>query len=95
MVRPRKMRIVNLEPGATYFKPRQIPLSELEEVELELEELESLRLTNILKLNQSDAALKMNVHQSTFQRTLKKAGEKVTDALVNGKAIKIKGKINH
>jgi len=33
----------------------------------------------------------MKIHQSTFQRTLTRAREKITDALVNGKAIKIHG----
>jgi len=91
MVRPRKIKIVNFEPGVTYFKPRAIPLSKLEEVELTLDELETLRLVNIKKLSQEDAAKKMKIHQSTFQRTLTRAREKITDALVNGKAIKIHG----
>jgi uncharacterized protein len=91
MVRPRKIKIVNFEPGATYFKPRAIPLNLLEEIELNLDELETLRLSHLEKLNQEDAAKKMKIHQSTFQRTLTRAKEKVTDALVNGKAIKIHG----
>ncbi len=91
MVRPRKVRIVNFEPGVTYFKPRAVPLNQLKEVELTIDELETLRLSNIQKLSQQDAAEKMDIHQSTFQRTLARANEKVSDALVNGKAIKIKG----
>jgi uncharacterized protein len=91
MVRPRKIKWINFEPGATYFKPRAVPLSELEEVEITLDELETLRLSNLKKLNQADSAIKMKIHQSTFQRTLTRAREKVTDALVNGKAIKLHG----
>lgn len=91
MVRPRKIKIVNFEPDVTYFKPRAVPLRTLEEVELTLDELETLRLSNIKKLNQEDAAKRMKIHQSTFQRTLVRAREKITDALVNGKAIKIHG----
>lgn len=91
MVRPRKIKLVNFEPDVTYFKPRAVPLSNLEEVEITLDELESLRLSNLEKLNQTLAAQKMQVHQSTFQRTLTRANEKITDALVNGKAIKIRG----
>jgi len=63
----------------------------LGEIDVSFEEIESLRLTNIEKLSQEEAAKKMKVHQSTFQRTLARAREKVTDALVNGKAIKIQG----
>lgn len=91
MVRPKKIRIVNYKPGVTYFKPRAVPLNQLEEVELTIDELETLRLSNIEKLSQQDAAEKMNIHQSTFQRTLARVNEKVSDALVNGKAIKLKG----
>jgi uncharacterized protein len=91
MVRPRKIKHVNFEPNVRYFKPRAIPLNKLEEVELNIEELETLRLANLEKLSQIDAAEKMNIHQSTFQRTLLRAREKITDALVNGKAIKIEG----
>ena len=91
MVRPRKIKIINFEPNTTYFKPRGIPLVSLEEVEISFEELEALRLSNIEKLCQEDSAIMMKIHQSTFQRTLKRAREKITDALVNGKAIKIHG----
>jgi uncharacterized protein len=91
MVRPRKIKIVASEPHVTYFKPRAIPLSQLEEVELTICELESLRLANLENLSQAKAAQKMDIHQSTFQRTLQRAREKTTDALVNGKAIKIQG----
>jgi uncharacterized protein len=91
MVRPRKTKNVDFEPEVTYFKPQSVPLRAMKEVELTVEELEALRLANIEKLSQEDAAVKMNVHQSTFQRTLTRACEKVTDALVNGKAIKIEG----
>ena len=91
MVRPRKIKQVDFEPDVTYFKPRAVPLNSLEEVNLTIDELETLRLANVEKLNQTKAAEKMNIHQSTFQRTLTRAMEKVTDALVNGKAIKIHG----
>ena len=91
MPRPRKLKLIHFEPGVTYFKPQAVPLSQLQEIELTLDELEALRLYNIEKLSQIDAAERMHIHQSTFQRTLARASEKVTNALVNGKAIKIHG----
>jgi len=91
MVRPRKIRFVNFEPDVTYFKPGGVPLRRIGEIELTVDELESMRLSYLEKLSQEDAAKKMNVHQSTFHRMLTKAREKLTDALVNGKAIKIHG----
>lgn len=82
---------MNFQPDVTYFKPRAVPLNQLEEIDLTIDELETLRLSNLERLSQEDAAKKMQIHQSTFQRTLARAREKITDALVNGKAIKIHG----
>jgi len=72
-----------------YFKPQGIPLRFLEEVELSLEEMEAIRLKNVQELEQTEAALKMKTSQSTFQRILTSAYKKITEALVEGKAIKI------
>jgi predicted DNA-binding protein (UPF0251 family) len=58
-------------------------------VELTDEELEVLRLKNLEELDQNSAAEKMKTSQSTYQRILSSAYKKVTDALINGKAIKI------
>jgi uncharacterized protein len=91
MVRPRKCRKVNFEPEITYFKPQGVPLRNLEEVVLTKDELECLRLSELENLSQLQSAELMEIHQSTFQRTLTRAREKISDALVNGKAIKIHG----
>jgi len=60
-------------------------------VEISVDELETIRLNNIEDFDQKKSAKKMKIHQSTFQRTLTRAMKKISDALVNGKAIKIKG----
>jgi len=91
MARPRKIKIINFEPDVKYFKPRAVPVNQLEEVIITIDELETLRLSNMERLSQADAAKKMDVHQSTFHRTLDRARQKVTDALVNGIAIRIQG----
>jgi predicted DNA-binding protein (UPF0251 family) len=57
--------------------------------ELSLEEIEALRLKNVEGLDQTECARQMNTSQSTFQRIITNAYNKVSDALVNGKAIKI------
>jgi len=59
-------------------------------IELTTEEIEALRLKNIEELDQVEAAKKMSTSQSTFQRILCSAYKKVSNALINGKAIKIK-----
>ncbi len=89
MPRPRSCRRVGFKPEATYFKPQGIPLRELEVVQLSFEELEAYRLRHIKNLEQTEAAEKMNTSQSTYQRILYSAYEKIADALVNGKAIEM------
>jgi len=75
-----------------YFKPRGIPLSELEEVVITDEELETITLRFIKSMDQVDAANSMNISQSQYQRDLQKALTKITDAIANGKAIRISSK---
>lgn len=89
MPRPRLCRRIRFEPNTNYFKPQGVPLRELEVVELTLEEMEAIRLRHINNLDQIQAAEEMNTSQSTYQRILYSAYEKITDALINGKAIKI------
>jgi len=92
MVRPIKPRRVFFDPNVVYFKPRAVPLSLLEEVDLGIDELEALRLCDYKNLEQTEAAKKMKVSQSTLQRILTSARKKVTEALIEGKAIKIRKK---
>lgn len=87
--RPRLCRKVKFNPRVKYFKPRGVPLSRLKEITLTKEELEALRLKNIENLNQEACAKKMNTSQSTFQRILSAAYQKVSQAVVEGQAIKI------
>ena len=91
MSRPVKCRRVGFEPGATYYKPRGIPLRDLEEVALGVDELEALRLADTLGLSQEEGAAKMGVSRATFGRILEGAHRKVAEALVQGKAIRVEG----
>ncbi|KPJ73328.1 hypothetical protein AMJ48_01630 [Parcubacteria bacterium DG_74_1] len=90
MVRPLKPRRVLFDPSVVYFKPRAVPLSLLEEVDLSIDELEALRLCDLKNLAQVEAAKKMDISQSTFQRILTSARQKVAQALTEGRAIKIR-----
>lgn len=89
MTRPLKPRRVSFDPNVVYFKPRAVPLSTLEEVDLSMDELESLRLCDLENLEQKKAAQRMKVSQSTLQRILSSARKKVAQALIEGRAIKI------
>jgi len=89
MPRPRLCRRIQFNPNITYFKPQGVPMRFLEVIELSAEELEALRLKNIKGLEQTEAAERMNTSQSTFQRILCSGYKKITEALIEGKAIKI------
>ncbi|MBT3464959.1 DUF134 domain-containing protein [archaeon] len=91
MVRPKKQRYVGKEPIIDYFKPRGIPIRDLEEINLTKEEYEALRLKEIENYSQVKCSELMNVSQPTYSRVLDSARKKITDAIVNGKALKIEG----
>jgi len=84
-------RRVNFLPQATYFKPAGVPLARLHEIRLSVEEAEAIRLKDLEGLEQEECAGKMNVSRSTFARELNSGRQKVADALINGKAIRIDG----
>lgn len=89
MTRPVKKRLVKFDPAVTYFKPRAVPLSMLKEIYLAVDELEALRLCDFRNLDQVEAAKKMKISQSTLQRILFSAHQKIAEALIKGKAIRI------
>ena len=89
MVRPKLCRRVKFNPRIKYFKPKGVPVKDLEIIELTLEELEALRLKNIKDFEQLECAEKMDTSQSTYQRILSSTYKKISKALVEGKAIGI------
>ena len=91
MSRPPKCRRVSFLPSVTYFKPAGVPLRALEEVQLSVEEAEAIRLKDLEGLEQEGGAERMNISRPTFQRVLASARQKMADALLNGKAIRIEG----
>jgi len=93
MPRPFKCRRVCGNPQADYFKPRGVPISQLEEIALTIDEFEAVRLADLEGLYQEDAAKKMNISRQTFGNIVESAHEKIADAIVNAKALKIKGGI--
>lgn len=63
----------------------------MEEVVLNVEEVESIRLADYLSLEQDLAADSMNVSRGTFQRIVNSARKKVADAIIHGKTLRIDG----
>jgi predicted DNA-binding protein (UPF0251 family) len=93
MPRPRNCRRIGCMPQANYYKPRGIPLSALQHINLTYDELEAIRLADLEELYQEKAAEKMNISRQTFGRIIESAHKKIADALVNGKAMSIEGGI--
>ena len=91
MARPKKYRKINCNPAVLYFKPQGIPMSVLDEIILEPDELEAIRLADLLGLSQEESAEKMNISRATFGRIINSAHLKVADGILNGKALHISG----
>lgn len=86
----RRGRRVWMEPGFTRFNPAG-PVAPMGEVVLTVDEFEAVRLKDLEGLVQEDGAKRMGISQPTFHRALVSARGKITDALVNGKVIRIEG----
>ena len=93
MPRPFKCRQVGCKPGISFFKPKGIAAARLQEVNLTMDEFESVRLADLEGMYQDDAAKKMNISRQTFGNIVNSAHKKIAEALVKGKAIKIEGGI--
>jgi len=89
VARPKKCRCIESRPYAIYFKPRGIPLIELEEVCISLDEFEALRLADFEGLYHEESAGKMKISRQTFGRILNEAHRKIAECLVKGKALRI------
>lgn len=89
MPRPQIRRRVRGRPNSCYFKPAGIPLRTIEESELTMPEFEAIRLVDYEETEQGKAAAKMQISQPTLSRILKSARKKISDAIINGKAIRI------
>jgi len=84
-------RRVDFIPRVTYFKPTGVPVAQLQEVRLSVEEAEAIRLKDREGLGQDQCAQRMSISRTTFHRILVLARQKIADALLNGRAIRIAG----
>ncbi len=91
MARPTKWRRIENIPTVPYFVPSNNGIAEVPDNIIKLEELEAIRLKDLIGLEQGECAEKMEVSRPTFQRILLSAREKIADSLINGKTIHIEG----
>ncbi len=91
MPRKPKSRKVAQLPHQTYFKPAGIPLRHLQEEVIRVEELEAIRLKDLVGLEQEVCAKQMGISRATFFRIINSARSALARALIEGKAIRIEG----
>ncbi len=89
--RPVNCRSVEGLPKVTCFLPEGVPPSRQQNVVLSVDEVEAMRLADLLGMYQEDAASRMKISRQTFGRIVQSARKKVADALVEGKTICIEG----
>ena len=81
MPRPCKHRRCRRYRHDRVYKPRGVPLRDLETVEMTLDAFEALRLCDAEGLDQAAAAERMGVSRGTVQRLLARARHDVACAL--------------
>jgi uncharacterized protein len=91
MSRPKRCRFITRFPDVTYFKPCGIPASYLQEISINFDEIEAIRLADLEGKYHEEGAKEMGISRPTFSRIIECARHKIADALINGKAIKIEG----
>ena len=87
MARPKIPRTICGRPADSSFKPNARPMHQLEQVRLNADEFEALRLVDLLGMQQQEAAVAMGVSRQTLANVLKAARFKVVDCLTQGKAL--------
>lgn len=90
MPRCKKQRCCRLLENERIFKPTGIPLSEMEIIDIEIDELEAVRLCDYEEKSQIETAEIMEISRGTVQRLLNSGRRKILDALLHLKAIKLK-----
>lgn len=91
MSRPKQCRKIFSPPLMVGFKPFGVPRSEIEEIVLQYDEYEAIRLLDYEGMLQEQAAEKMNVSRPTLTRIYENARKTIAEAFVEGKMIVIEG----
>lgn len=89
MARRQKCRCICSKPAVKGFLPEGSPPCGT--VIIGYDEYETIRLLDYVKLTQAECAKKMHVSRPTVSRIYDEARQKMADAMVNGKSIRIEG----
>ncbi|HBS59033.1 MAG TPA: hypothetical protein DEA44_07200, partial [Firmicutes bacterium] len=89
--RPMKWRKVCCLPESNKFGPLDSPTDSINNVNMTVDEYETIRLIDLAGFTQEECAEKMSIARTTVQRIYNDARKKLADSLVNGKTLVIKG----
>jgi len=89
MGRQKKLRYCREFSGVNLFKPSGVPLSQIELIQIALDELEAMQLCDFEGHDQAKAAGEMGVSRGTLQRLLYSGRRKLIDAVMHGKALTV------
>lgn len=91
MPRPKvKGKVCNL-PQIDLFGPLVSNPNKREVIYLNIEEYESIRIIDFVGKSQEECASEMAIARTTLQRIYYSAKQKIADALIHGKILKIQG----
>lgn len=89
MARPKKCRRVCQEPKYTVFLPDEV--TKVETIDLTVDEYEVIRLVDYEKHTHEECAQIMSISRTTVTEIYESARLKISDAIVNGKKLSIRG----
>ncbi|HHE31195.1 MAG TPA: DUF134 domain-containing protein [Chlorobaculum parvum] len=91
MPRPMKCRAITEDPEHRAFGPFAAEHSDAEPLEMTFDEFEAIRLADVEGLYQEEAAKRMLVSRQTFGNILASARGKLSQMLVLGRRLNVKG----
>lgn len=87
--RRKKIRFIQKMPKTAQFSPRGNP-GRPDEVQLNIDHYEAIKLADYQSYNQSEGAKAMGISRPTFGRILREARKILADAITNSKIIRIR-----
>jgi uncharacterized protein len=87
--RCKKQRCCRLFRNEILYKPVTTLCAELQEIVIDLDEFEAMRLCDLEELDQTAAGDRMRVSRGTIQRLLTSGRKKLIEAFMNSSVIRI------
>jgi predicted DNA-binding protein (UPF0251 family) len=87
MPRPRKRRFCRRYPADRVYKPQGLPMRDIGQTVLSLDQFEAMRLCDHERLDQDEAGRRMGISRGTVQRLLYSARQAMVDAVLSNNAI--------